>query len=99
VSTLKVEPARPTGKVSSKGAVVIPRDIRERNGIRPGDRVRVVDYDGIIAVFPVVEDPIKHARGLFAGGSSLTEALLKERRAEREREEQRLGRTVTEVGA
>ena len=29
-------------KVSKKGWVVIPKDIRQRHGIRPGDRVQII---------------------------------------------------------
>ena len=75
-----------TVKVSKKGWVVIPRDIRERYNIRPGDRVQVVDYAGHIAIIPALVDPISQARGFLKGGTSLTQALLEERQQERERE-------------
>jgi AbrB family looped-hinge helix DNA binding protein len=79
-------------KVSAKGWVVIPRDIRERNGIKPGDRVSIVDYGGSIAIIPAMKDPIREMRGMFKAGPSLTKALLEERRREREREERKMKR-------
>ncbi len=79
-----------TVKVSRKGWVVIPRDIRERHGIRPGDRVHIVDYAGRIAIVPALEDPIRQGRGLLKGRPSLTEALLEERRRELEREQREI---------
>ncbi len=81
-----------TAKVSRKGWVVIPRDIRERHGIRPGDRVHIVDYAGRIAIVPELKNPIRQARGLLTGGPSLTEALLEERRREQKREERKIQR-------
>ena len=76
-------------KVSKKGWVVIPHDIRERHGIRPGDRVHIIDYGGRIALVPALNDPIHQLRGMFKGGPSLTEALLEDRRWEREQEERK----------
>jgi AbrB family looped-hinge helix DNA binding protein len=81
-----------TVTVSKKGWVVIPREIRQRYGIRPGDRVQVVDYAGRIAIIPAMNDPIREARGMLKGGPSLTEALLEERRRELEQEEQEIQR-------
>lgn len=86
-----------TVKVSKKGWVVIPRDIRERYHIQPGDQVQVVDYAGHIAIIPILEDPIRQARGLQKGEPSLTQALLEERRQEREREERRVRRTAAQT--
>jgi len=81
-----------TVTVSKKGWVVIPREIRQRYGIRPGDRVQVVDYAGRIAIVPAMKDPIREARGMLKGGPSLTKALLEERRRELEQEEQEIRR-------
>ena len=77
-------------KVSKKGWVVIPRDIRQRHGIRPGDRVHVIDYGGRIAIIPAAEDPIAAGRGMLKGGPSMTKGLLEDRRWELEREERDL---------
>ena len=73
--------------VSKKGWVVIPRDIRVRNGIKPGDKMIIVDYGGRIAIIPAMKDSIRDLRGMLKGGPSLTKALLEERRREREKEE------------
>lgn len=75
-----------TAKVSSKGWVVIPADLRYKYHIEPGDEVRIVDYGGILALLPSLQDPVHEARGALAGAGSLTRALLDERRRERERE-------------
>ena len=78
-----------TVTVSKKGWVVIPREIRERHGIRPGDKVHVFDIGGRIAVIPIPEDPVAAGRGMLKGGTSLDE-LLAEKRRELEREERDL---------
>ena len=75
--------------VSKKGWVVIPREIREHYGIRPGDKVQVIDYGGSIAIIPAIKE-LRQGLGLLKGGPSLTEDLLEEHRLEREREEQKM---------
>ena len=83
-------------KVSKKGWVVIPHDIRKRCGIRPGDRVQVIGVKGAIRVIPLPKDPIEYGFGLFKDGPSLTEGLLRDRREELEREERGLPPPRTE---
>lgn len=82
----------PTVTVSKKGWVVIPKEIRERHGIKPGGRVDFVEYGELLFVLPALEDPVRQARGFLKGGPSLTKALLEERREEREREERKIER-------
>jgi AbrB family looped-hinge helix DNA binding protein len=80
-----------TVTVSEKGAIVIPKEIRERYGIGPGDKVQVLDWAGRISLVKIPPgDPIERMRGLLAGGPSMTEALLEDRRWELEREERDL---------
>jgi AbrB family looped-hinge helix DNA binding protein len=76
--------------VSKKGWVVIPSEIRRRYGIRPGDKVHIVDYAGRIALIPAAEDPIAAGRGMLKGAPSLTKALLEDRRRDLEDEERGL---------
>lgn len=75
-----------TAKISGKGWIVIPKELRDKYGIKPGDRVHVVDYRGI-AIIPAMKDPIRDALGMLQDGPSLTEALVEDRRRERERED------------
>lgn len=80
----------PRVTVSKKGWVVIPKEIRDRHGIKPGDQVHVIEYGRTIAIVPAAADPIAAAYGMFKGGPSLTKGLLEERQREREREERDL---------
>ena len=63
--------------VSPKYQVVIPKEIRERMGIKPGQQVHMTIYKGHLVVVPL--RPIEEMRG-FAKGID----------AEFEREEDRL---------
>lgn len=76
-----------TAKVSTKGWVVIPKELREKYGLKEGARVQVVDYGNVLVLVPLPEDPIGALYGMLAGGPSLTEELLAEREREREQEE------------
>ncbi|MBI4289156.1 MAG: AbrB/MazE/SpoVT family DNA-binding domain-containing protein [Chloroflexi bacterium] len=68
-----------TSTLSAKGWVVIPQEIRERHNLKKGDKVRFIDYGGVISIVPVPKDPIAASAGMLKGKTSLIEALLKSR--------------------
>lgn len=76
--------------VSSKGWVVIPKELRERYGIRPGSKVILTEEKGGITLMPLPEDPIEAFQGIFKD-YPLVEELLKTRKEEADREELRAG--------
>ena len=51
--------------VSPKFQVVIPRAVREALGIKPGQKVQIVQYDNRVELIPV--KPVKWARGFLRG--------------------------------
>jgi len=71
-----------TSIVSEKGWVVIPQELRDRYGLRKGDRVHVVDYGGVISIVPASMSPVKSARGMLKDKTSLVKALVKSRQEE-----------------
>jgi AbrB family looped-hinge helix DNA binding protein len=72
--------------VSQKGWIVIPAHLREKYQWKPGDRVKVVDYGGVVTLVPVMEDPEEEGYGaLKKPGSSLLRGLEKARKEERAR--------------
>lgn len=73
-------------RISSKGWVVIPAELRRKYGLKPKSEVKVVDYGGVLALVPLKENPVKEGAGLLSGDSSLTETLLEEHRKEKDRE-------------
>ncbi len=75
-------------KTSSKFQIVIPKNIRGRLNIKAGQRLCLKVVEGHLELHPVFEDPIEGLTGLFKGCEpSLTADLIKDRRAEYEREE------------
>lgn len=70
---------------SPKCQVVIPKNERDKLGIKPGSKVAVEAVGDHIEIRPVPEDPVSHYCGSFKEGPSLTKALLKQRQAERRR--------------
>jgi len=76
--------------ISNKGWVVIPAELRKKYNLVPGTEVVIVDYGGVLAIVPVMRDPIKQGRGLLKDLPSLTKDLLKEREKERKREEAKM---------
>jgi AbrB family looped-hinge helix DNA binding protein len=81
-----------TQKISSKGWVVIPADIRKRHGLKPGDEVHVIDYGGVISLVPALKDPINDSYGMLKGAGPLLDDLLEERRRDLEAEERKYQR-------
>ena len=76
-----------------KGQVVIPKRIRERLHLEPGDRLVVHEAEDEVRIRKAVAGPaerravVASLRGALAGGPSLTAGLEAERRLERERED------------
>jgi AbrB family looped-hinge helix DNA binding protein len=54
-----------TVTLSPKFQVVIPKPVREKLGLSPGQRIQVVAYDGRIELIPL--RPIKEMRGFLKG--------------------------------
>lgn len=71
--------------VTRRGQTVVPAAIRRRHGIQEGDRLLWIDDGATIYVVPVPADPIAALEG-SAKGEGLLDALLKERKRDRERE-------------
>ena len=74
---------------STKGQVVIPKKERETIGIKPGTKVIVEAINDHIEIRPLPEDPVEYFCGIFKEGTSLTKALLKERKEDFRREKEK----------
>ncbi|HZQ05580.1 MAG TPA: AbrB/MazE/SpoVT family DNA-binding domain-containing protein [Anaerolineae bacterium] len=57
--------------ISSKYQVVIPLAVRRALGIKPGQKVQVIEYDNRIELIPVM--PTKKARGFLKGIDTMIE--------------------------
>ncbi|MBI2934723.1 MAG: AbrB/MazE/SpoVT family DNA-binding domain-containing protein [Chloroflexi bacterium] len=69
-----------TSTVSEKGWVVIPQELRQRYGLKKGDKVHVIDYGGVISIVPGCDTPIRTALGMLKGKTSLVKTLARSRR-------------------
>jgi len=76
-----------TMKVGPKGQVVIPKAVRERLDLRPGDEVVVDAVNGEARVKRVTR--ADELLGMFAGGPSMTAELEREHLREIARDERR----------
>ncbi|TAK65436.1 MAG: AbrB/MazE/SpoVT family DNA-binding domain-containing protein, partial [Dehalococcoidia bacterium] len=103
----KLPPSRelfPTGKVSSKGWVVIPKEIRDEMGLEPGDTVQFsvlpplpnMRQDkalNVLQIIRVPEDPVALTTGMFKrkpGEPLMTWRLVEARRREAAEEERKI---------
>ena len=51
--------------LSSKFQVVIPQDVRKKLGLKPGQKIVVVEKDGVVHLIP--QRAIKQMRGFVKG--------------------------------
>jgi AbrB family looped-hinge helix DNA binding protein len=56
-----------TTKISSKFQVVIPKDVREKIGLSPGQRLQILEKGGVLTLVPEV--PLKSLKGYVKGMS------------------------------
>jgi len=54
-----------TVTVSSKFQVVIPEEVRSRLKLQPGQKVIVIEKDGVVHMIPL--KPVKEMRGIAKG--------------------------------
>lgn len=57
----------PQVTVSPKFQIVIPREIRKRLGLRPGQKITLMEREGIITAIP--DQPLEKFRGILTGMS------------------------------
>jgi len=75
-----------TVTVSPKYQIVIPKSVRERLGLQPGDKIEILEpRPGTFEFFVPPKIDIKAMRGRYKGGPGY-QVLHEERRRERERE-------------
>jgi AbrB family looped-hinge helix DNA binding protein len=74
--------------VSQRGVITLPKAIRDRYDIHPGDRLSILDLDGIIVLAPrstqIASAASRLRRSLEDRGESL-ESMLSTLREEREK--------------
>ena len=63
--TLNARPPMTQVKLSSKYQIVIPEDVREALGLKPGQAMQVMALDGHVVAVPV--RPLREVFGMFPG--------------------------------
>ena len=75
------------GTISSKGQLVIPKKMRRILHLSSGQKVVIILDKDHLEIIPLPENPAEAFCGYFKKGSSLVNALLKERMEDNKREE------------
>jgi AbrB family looped-hinge helix DNA binding protein len=70
-----------TVKTHAKGQIIMPKEIRDKLGIKPGTALSVKLVDDHVEIRPLPDDPIEFLTGIFKEyPRSMAEDLLKERK-------------------
>ena len=69
-------------KILENGQLIIPVHIRKKLGLKPGDSVKLFDYEGAIHIIPPSKNPVKESIGILSRRPSLSKKILKDRAKE-----------------
>jgi AbrB family looped-hinge helix DNA binding protein len=68
-------------KTHGKGQIIMPKEIRDKLGIKPGKALSVKLVDDHVEIQPLPDDPIEFLTGIFKDHPrSMSRDLLKERK-------------------
>ena len=73
-------------RLSSGYRMTIPKAMRTKLGIVPGQRFVMREKEGTIVLVPVPADPIRYLWGICRGEPSMADELLRERARDLEHE-------------
>lgn len=75
-------------KTFAKGQIVIPKEIRDKLGIKSGKMLSIKVVGDHAEITPLPDDPIEHLTGIFKNyKGSLADELLKERKKDNQKDE------------
>ena len=80
------------GRVTARGQITIPSELRKRLGIMPGTRLNWIEEKGRLVLVPITARGVKEAKGFLKptpGMPSAFEESIKKRARERQREDLR----------
>lgn len=80
-------------KVSTKGQIVIPKNIREKMGLKPGDKVKIEVLEDKRAIIQPATNPPKEV--FVKAGGKLTKRILQESKG---LDEDKIRRLLKELG-
>ena len=71
----------PIVKTHAKGQIIMPKEIRDKLGIKPGKALLVKLVDDHVEIQPLPDDPIEFLTGIFKDHRrSMSHELVKERK-------------------
>ncbi|MEN6356945.1 MAG: AbrB/MazE/SpoVT family DNA-binding domain-containing protein [Armatimonadota bacterium] len=73
-------------RASSKYQVAIPKAIRNKLHIKPGQKMTISESDGLIVLAPIPPDPTDFLCGIFKDEPSMADELAAERKRDVEDE-------------
>ncbi len=73
-------------KISTKGQIVLPAELRKKYGIESGSEVEILDFGGEIVIVPI---PRTKGRGFLKFKRKLDEIMAEYKKKEKEREMKR----------
>lgn len=82
-------------RVSTKGQIVIPADVRRELGITPGTYVAVSRRGKSVELTPIGDDLLAATRGMFKESGMSTDDLLADRAEDLALEERKVQRWLT----
>jgi AbrB family looped-hinge helix DNA binding protein len=72
----------PVVRTSSKGQIVIPKELREKLGIGAGRKLLLRLVENHMEIVPLPDEPVKALRGMLKAETSLAAELLEERKGD-----------------
>ena len=84
-----------TAYVTIKGRIVVPARIRRKLGIKEGTKVCFIERGRDILFQPITKEYIRSLCGMLKSTTSITEALMSERKKDKQREEAKLEKLGT----
>ncbi|MBW1725645.1 MAG: AbrB/MazE/SpoVT family DNA-binding domain-containing protein [Deltaproteobacteria bacterium] len=76
----------PIVTTSSRGQIVIPKEIRKKLKIVPGKKLSIKIQNDHVCLTPLPDDPVDYFCGIFEEKDSLTQALMDQRQKDKDRE-------------
>lgn len=77
--------------VSTKGAVVIPANLRRQYGLTPGSKVAIFEDNGRVQILPLSDDPVRSLRGCLKTQETTMEMLEQARYLDNDHEQFLMG--------
>lgn len=77
----------PIARLSARGQLVIPSEVRKKLNLTRGSRLEIHVDDNKIVAYPIPEDPISACHGILKLGKSAIEIMKEVRKEERSFEE------------